>query len=269
MRQEVLDMVQFHWWEYDDARYLQMLQSAQALTQSASGTSPILKSVSLTNFDTIRLREIVEEGGVDVVSNQVSFSLVDERPAARGMCEYCMRSGIKLLCYGTLLGGLLSDKWLGKPDPALSPAVLDTASLKKYYRFVQHWGGGGGSNSRGAAWALFQELLRVCRAVADKKTREALGTAVVVGPDGFSTAVAAGMGSAITISDVAMRWVLQQPGVGGVIVGARLGHTMMSHVEENERVFSFELDEQDLAALKAVQSRGHLLSGDCGDEYRG
>jgi aryl-alcohol dehydrogenase-like predicted oxidoreductase len=215
----------------------------------------------LTNFDTIRLREIVEEGGVDVVSNQVSFSLVDERPAARGMAEYCERTGIKLLCYGTLLGGLLSDKWLGKPDPALSPAVLDTASLKKYYRFIQHWGDG----SR-TAWTLFQELLRTCRSIADKK-QALIQEAAAVGPDG-STAGSLSE-STITISDVAMRWVLQQPGVGGVIVGARLGHTMMSHVEENQRVFIFELDEQDKAALRAVQSRGKLLPGDCGDEYRG
>ena len=209
------------------------------------------------------MKEIVELGGVDVLSNQVSFSLVDERPNTNGMTAYCEQTGIRLLCYGSLLGGFLSDKWLGASDPSLNPSLLDTASLKKYYRFISHWGGGGRS-----AWSLFQELLVACRRIADKHQ-----SAHMVAVDGSTSSTA---GSAVdntdnnvTIADIAMRWTLQQPGVGGVIVGARLGHSMMSHVKENKRVFTFELDTEDFLMLRQIQSRGRTLPGDCGDEYRG
>ena len=180
--------------------------------------------------------EIVEEHHINVVTNQVSFSLIDTRPIVRGMTGVCHRTGVQLLCYGTLLGGLLADKWIGQPDPLLSN-LLSTASLKKYHRFVKTWGGA-------SYWPLFQELLLACRQIGDKHGN-------------------------VGVSTVAMRWVLQQQGVGGVIVGARLGLTMSSHIEENKRTFSFDLDEEDLSSLSRIQTRGVVLPGDCGDEYRG
>ena len=73
----------------------------------------------------------------------------------------------------------------------------------------------------------------------------------------------------VSISNVALRWVLDQQAVGGAIVGVRLG--LKEHLKDNRKVFSFKLDEQDLAAIKAVQSKSKdLMSafGDCGGEYR-
>jgi aryl-alcohol dehydrogenase-like predicted oxidoreductase len=67
-----------------------------------------------------------------------------------------------------------------------------------------------------------------------------------------------------------VRWVLDQPAVGGAIVGARLGYT--DHTAETARVFSFKLDADDNARIASVQSRSRDLMasiGDCGDEYRG
>lgn len=43
---------------------------------------------------------------------QVQYSLLDRRPE-NGMVEYCREAGIKLLPYGVLAGGLLTDKYLG------------------------------------------------------------------------------------------------------------------------------------------------------------
>ena len=57
--------------------------------------------------------------------------------------------------------------------------------------------------------------------------------------------------------------------MGAVIVGARLGHPgWAAHIAENQGVFGFELDAADLAAIRAAQSKGRELPGDCGDEYR-
>jgi hypothetical protein len=38
------------------------------------------------------------------------------------------------LAYGTLLGGFLGEKWIGRPEP--KEGELDNWSLKKYKRFI-------------------------------------------------------------------------------------------------------------------------------------
>lgn len=34
------------------------------------------------------------------------------------------------------------------------------------------------------------------------------------------------------------------------------------------KVFSFKLDEEDVALIETVVKKGRMLPGDCGDEYR-
>jgi aryl-alcohol dehydrogenase-like predicted oxidoreductase len=136
-----------------------------------------------------------------------------------------------LLAYGTLLGGLLSEKYLGRPEPPRSE--LDTASLRKYKNMIDAWGG----------WSLFQKLLTVLKQIADNHRA--------------------------SIANVGLRYILDRPAVAGVIVGARLG--VAQHIAENARVFSVALDGDDLATIEAVltQSRDLMqVIGDCGGEYR-
>lgn len=87
--------------------------------------------------------------------------------------------------------------------------------------------------------------------------------------------VLAGIGKkySVSLSNVAVRWVLEQPAVGGAIVGARFGLT--EHVKDNAAIFSFVLDGDDKAKIRAVQAKarnsGKALYnhyGDCGSEYR-
>ena len=60
---------------------------------------------------------------------------------------------IALLCYGTVCGGFLSERWLGKPAPQ---ADLANRSLVKYKLIIEDFGG----------WGLFQELLGVLSRIA-------------------------------------------------------------------------------------------------------
>ncbi|OUL19960.1 aldo/keto reductase [Nostoc sp. 106C] len=221
---ESLDLMQFHWWEYQDKNYLDALKYMAELQ-----TEGKIKHLALTNFDTEHL-QIIVEAGIKIVSNQVQFSLVDRRPEV-SMIQFCQQHDIKLFTYGTVCGGLLSEKYLGKPEPR--GFDLATVSLKKYKNMVDAWGG----------WRLFQELLSTVKSIADKHE--------------------------VSISNVAVRYILDKSAVGGVIVGARLG--ISEHLADNAKVFDFALDAEDVNQIDAVsrQSRDlYQLIGDCGDEYR-
>ena len=149
MQVETLDLLQFHWWEYDDPAYLDALRHLSDLQQAGK-----IRYLALTNFDTERL-QIIVKSGIKIVSNQVQFSLVDRRPEQK-MIPFCQQHDIKLLTYGSYCGGLLSEKYLGAAEPGYGQ--LNTASLRKYMGMIDAWGG----------WKLFQELLMVLKQVADK-----------------------------------------------------------------------------------------------------
>jgi aryl-alcohol dehydrogenase-like predicted oxidoreductase len=221
---ERLDLLQFHWWDYKNDGYLDALKHLSDFQQEGK-----IRHLALTNFDTERLSAIADHG-VRVVSNQVQYSLVDRRPEVR-MARFCSDHPITLLAYGTLLGGLLSEKYLGRPEPRRSE--LNTASLQKYKNLLDAWGD----------WPLFQELLAVLQQIANKHR--------------------------VTIANVGVRYVLDRPAVAGVIVGARLG--VAQHLTDNARVFGVKLDADDLSMIEAVLARSRdliTLIGDCGDEYR-
>jgi aryl-alcohol dehydrogenase-like predicted oxidoreductase len=224
MGMDRLDLLQFHWWDYADRRYLDALKHLADLRDQGK-----IRHLALTNFDTERLA-VIAESGIRIVSNQVQYSLVDRRPEAR-MALWCAEHGVSLLGYGTLLGGLLSEAWLGRPEPGR--AELNTASLQKYKRMIDAWGG----------WGLFQELLAMLKRIADKR--------------------------GASIASIGTRYVLDRPAVAGVIVGARLG--VAEHIADNARTFDVTFDSDDLAALEPILAKGRDLMrviGDCGDEYR-
>jgi aryl-alcohol dehydrogenase-like predicted oxidoreductase len=219
-----LDLLQFHWWDYNDPRYLDALRHLADLRDDGK-----IRHLALTNFDTEHLA-VIAGHGIGIVSNQVQYSLVDRRPEAR-MAAFCRDHGIALLAYGTLLGGLLSEKYLGRPEPRRTE--LDTASLQKYKNMIDAWGG----------WALFQQLLAVLKQIADRH--------------------------GASIANIATRYVLDRPAVAGIIVGARLG--VAEHVADNARVFGVTLAPDDLAQIETVLAESRDLMrviGDCGDEYR-
>ena len=225
MAVDTLDLLQFHWWEYADAGYLDALTHLSQLCDEGK-----IRHLGLTNFDTEHL-QIISEHGIRVVSNQVQFSLIDRRPEVQ-MIPFCQAHNIQLLTYGTLCGGLLSEKYLGQPEPR--GGALNTVSLQKYKQMVDMWGG----------WGLFQELLSVLKQVADKH--------------------------GVSIANVAVRYILDRPAVAGVIIGVRLGIT--EHRADNSRVFELTLDPEDHGRIQAVLAKAQdlfRLIGDCGDEYRG
>ncbi|PIW33077.1 MAG: aldo/keto reductase, partial [Nitrosopumilales archaeon CG15_BIG_FIL_POST_REV_8_21_14_020_37_12] len=127
MNTDCLDMVQFHWWDYNDTSYVDAMHHLSKLQQENK-----IKHIGLTNFDTERVRTLVD-CGFEIVSNQVQYSVLDCRPE-KLMVPYFAKNNIKLLAYGTLLGGFLSEKYLGTNEP--TRADLVTASLQKYHNMI-------------------------------------------------------------------------------------------------------------------------------------
>ena len=216
-----IDLLQFHAWNYADPNWLDCLYWLQELKQEG-----LISNLGVTNFDTAHLR-IALTSGIDIVSNQVCFSLIDQR-ASGPMSKLCAEFNIKLLAFGTVAGGFLTNKWLGKPEPILNDEL--TWSQMKYKRFIDAAGG----------WQKFQTLLTVLDQVAQQHQ--------------------------VSIANIASRYMLEQPVVGGVIIGARLG--LSEHVAENQKLFAFSLDEDSKSAINKVLATLDPIPGDCGDEYR-
>jgi aryl-alcohol dehydrogenase-like predicted oxidoreductase/enamine deaminase RidA (YjgF/YER057c/UK114 family) len=221
LRTERLDLLQFHTWSYDDPSWLDALHHLERLR--AEGR---VGQIGLTNVDTDHLTLALDDG-IGIVTNQVSFSLLDRRAAGR-LAALCVRRGVHLLAYGTLAGGLLTDRWLGRQEPTWDETT--PWSLNKYRRFIAVIGG----------WEAYQGVLRAARRVADRH--------------------------GVSIANVATRAILDEPGVGGVIVGARLGES--EHIVDTTRVFGLRLDDVDRAELAEAIGALRPVPGDCGDEYR-
>lgn len=178
-----LDLVQFHWWNYAAPR----LADAGLILARLQREGRIAL-IGGTNFDAAHARLLID-AGVKLATMQIQYSPLDTRPAGP-MSKLCAASGMKLLCYGTLAGGFLSERWQGQPRPA----ELVNRSLIKYLLVIDEFGG----------WDLFQALLD---ALARVGARHGAG-----------------------IAATALRWTLDQPHVAGAIVGARyadrLGDTL-------------------------------------------
>jgi aryl-alcohol dehydrogenase-like predicted oxidoreductase/enamine deaminase RidA (YjgF/YER057c/UK114 family) len=216
---EAVDLLQLHWWTFEHPGYIDAMREIAALRDEGR-----IRHVGLTNFDTDHLRLLVKHG-FPIVSNQVSFSLLDRR-AAEDMSAFCLTSGVRLLAYGTLGGGFLTDRWVGQPEPV---SIADW-SKSKYKRFIDTVGG----------WDALQGLLHALAEVARVH--------------------------GVSVANVATRWVLEQPAVAAVIVGARLGER--EHRADNLALFSFALDADDRALIDEALQGLRPIPGDCGDEYR-
>jgi len=173
---EQLDLLQYHAWNYANPVWLDHLFYLQELRREG-----LISELGLTNFDTAHLKMVLDSG-IQVVSNQISFSLIDQR-ANQSMVSLCRQYGVKILAFSTIAGGFLSKKWLGKPEPHID--TLSTWSEMKYKRFIDQSGG----------WAKFQKLLQVLDEVAQSNS--------------------------LDIANIASLYILEHEAVGAVIIGAR------------------------------------------------
>jgi aryl-alcohol dehydrogenase-like predicted oxidoreductase/enamine deaminase RidA (YjgF/YER057c/UK114 family) len=221
MRTERLDLLQFHACTWADPSWLDAMFYLQELRDEG-----LVAQLGFTNTDTAHLN-VALATGLPIATNQVAMSLLDDR-AAGPMTALCLETGVRLLAYGTIAGGWLSERWLDQREPDWERS--GTWSQMKYGRFIRAAGG----------WTRYQAVLAAAARVAARH--------------------------GVSIANVAARWVLDQPAVGAVIIGARLGQR--EHIEDTVRVFSFALTDADRTELDEARAALTSIPGDCGDEYR-
>jgi aryl-alcohol dehydrogenase-like predicted oxidoreductase len=204
LRIDRLDLVQFYWWD-------------TALGDPARGFEPLLalrergkiRNLGVTNWDVADVRRFTE-AGFPLVSAQVQYSVLDRRPEAE-FSDWAAGEGMRLLCYGTLAGGFLTERWLGQPDPGFA---FENRSLVKYRLIIDEFG----------PWERFQALLRALAAV--------------------------GARHGVPLSSVATAWVLDRPNVAAAIVGARYARHLPATLEAMELRLT-EADRAEIGAVLA------------------
>ena len=221
MQLDTIDLLQFHAWYYPDPSWLDGLFYLKELKEEG-----LIQHIGVTNFDAAHLR-IALASGIPIVSNQVCHSLIDTR-ASLDMADVCREYNVKLLAFGTLGGGFLTERWLDQPEPSFDE--LTTWSQMKYKRFIDAAGG----------WSPFQNLLRIISEIAKKHK--------------------------VSMANIATRYILENPTVAAVIIGARLGES--EHIADNKQTTEIALDDTDLKEIKKAQDQLETIPGGCGDEYR-
>ncbi|HMQ06904.1 MAG TPA: aldo/keto reductase [Saprospiraceae bacterium] len=177
---DCIDLLQFHAWSYSDLIWLDQLNWLSELKNEG-----YIQNLGLTNFDADHLR-IVCASGIPVLTNQVSYSMIDQR-AGGEMTQVCRQFGVHLLAYGCLAGGFLTERWLDKPEPIDNDRF--TWSQMKYKRFIDSMGG----------WKCFQELLKELNKIANKYQ--------------------------VSIANIVCKYILELECVAAIIIGAHLGQS--------------------------------------------
>jgi len=221
LQQSSIDLMQFHAWNYPDPSWLDGLFYLNELRDEG-----LIRHIGVTNFDTAHLR-IAITSGIPIVSNQLSYSLLDQRAHGK-MKSLCHEHDIKILAFGTLAGGFLTERWLDKKEPV--EEKLSSWSEMKYKRYIDTIGG----------WDVFQNLLQAINKVAVRRN--------------------------VTMANVASRFILDNEEVAAVIIGAKVG--LRDYIDSNKQMLDFKLDLEDREIIKLALKVLSPIPGDCGDEYR-
>ncbi len=145
MHREALDLVQFHWWDFDVPGMLDTAFDLVRLQEKGK-----IRNIGMCNMDTNALKLMVD-AGIPVVSNQAQYSVFDRRPE-RTLLDYSAEHGIYTFAYGTLAGGFLTERYMGKKYEA-----PETRSQVKYMQIIE--------DSLG--WDGMQKLLPVLKEIAE------------------------------------------------------------------------------------------------------
>jgi len=148
-----VDVMQFFWSDVRNKKFVDV-----ALWLAELREEGMFGELGVTNFD-LKSLKLMQDAGAGIKSNQVQSSCLDRRVHQSGQASYCADEDIKLISFGSVGSGILSDRYIGRGKPTANEQ--DTYSMRMY----------SGTANRFGSWELVQELLGVMDAVA-KEVRE-------------------------------------------------------------------------------------------------
>ncbi|MGB3692169.1 MAG: aldo/keto reductase [Spirulinaceae cyanobacterium] len=156
-----------------------------------------------------------------IKTNQIQYSLIDRR-AEKSLQPFCLEKDVTLLPYGPLAGGYLSRKFLGIDLPSTEG---EHARSFYYSSMIRAHGG----------WSPVQEMLLTMAQMGNKYK--------------------------VSISQLALNWVKNQPGVGAVISGFTQNR---QQIKSNIEAMEVNIAPEDLQLLS---ERSDALFKQEGDIY--
>jgi len=191
----------------------------------------LIRSVGGESMPSALIKES-EALGFGYDSIQGTCNVLDQRFLSE-MQPFWHENNMIMLASSTLAGGLLSEQFYNlKQKDLLFPQL--TARQKFHTKTIHQWAKGNDSGM--SPWQLYEKhILRVIGEISLKHR--------------------------VPLASVAMRWVVQQDGVGSALIRTAVGR--IDRTKELRNVFSFELDDDDLQAINDARNQG-ILHGNSG-----
>jgi aryl-alcohol dehydrogenase-like predicted oxidoreductase len=218
LQRERLDCLQIHW-HNPNLDFSYTLETVGKLLEQGK-----IEQVGVTNFNTSMLEKALTI--VPIKTHQLQYSPIDRR-VENFMQEFCLKNELKILAYGPLAGGYLSNKFYGMSS---MPKEKGHARGFYYNNAIAAHGG----------WQPVQELLATLKKIADKYE--------------------------MTIAQVALNWVNNQPGVHGVISGLTQDREI---IKKNVAAFSKTISSEDLELISHTSKLLFIQKGDIYSYERG
>jgi len=176
LQTDYIDLLQLHWPKHHIPPE-DILQAFSKLREAGK-----IRAFGVSNYGVGDLSDILQHG--DLASNQLAYSLLF-RAIEYELQPLCVKDDVSVLCYSTLLHGLLAGKYNSPSD--VPDGRGRTRHFSKNRSGTRH-------SENGCESEMFAAIDKIHQ-------------------------ISAEIGQPISL--VAVAWVLQQPGVAAAIVGAR------------------------------------------------
>jgi aryl-alcohol dehydrogenase-like predicted oxidoreductase len=174
-----------------------------------------------------------------VISLQPQYSLLS-RHIEWDLLPLCEAEGLGVLPWSPLAGGWLSGRYRRDQAAPVSGSRVAWAESAKWK--ATNWS----SMATEHTWNVIDKLVQVA-----EKVWLLLSAPVLLGYHaGFCCPIGGYKQNGRTPAEVALRWVMQRPGVTCPIIGAK----NLEQLEDNLKTVTFTLSEEDMAALTEVSS---------------
>ena len=163
---EPLDFLQLYWWDPKERDALPTLKVLQRLSEDQLEVNEESGDVTVVGPKKIRGLGLVDfparsvitaiQAGVPIVAVQIPLSLTDRSYGET--LAVCRQYNIKVLARDGLLGGVVSEKYLGSPCPDALQPDADLDDVSQALDLINNYGG----------WERVQTMLQLVKRIADK-----------------------------------------------------------------------------------------------------